>query len=146
MARPPKFNNPEELEKVFDEYKNNRIDPDKKINFVSIVDFCNFADIGQSTFYDYEKKPGFRQVIKRIRSFIVSIWEQQLLLPGRNTTGAIFWLKNFGGMADKVEHQHSGSIEHQHQPKLDNLSDDQLELLKSAFNDDEPIDVTPEED
>src|SRR5690554_3425496 len=118
MARPVKYA-PEELEKKIHEYFNERIDSEKKINFVSITDLCYFLDIDRQTFYNYKERPGYSAAVKKAEQAIISIWEQQLFLPGRNTTGAIFYLKNFGGMADKVEHQVSGRIQHTHAARLD---------------------------
>ena len=143
MARPPEFETPDELEKVFEKYIQSRIDPEKKVNFVSITDFCYFADIGQSTFYDYGKKPGFRTIIKRIQQFVFAKWEKQLFMPGRNTTGAIFWLKNFAGMADKQEVQHNVSGQIEHTKKLQKLPDGQLQQLNQLAD---AIDVTPEKE
>jgi len=47
MARPPKYT-PEELEKAIDDYFQAKLDKDKKINFVSIVDLCRFLDIDRT--------------------------------------------------------------------------------------------------
>lgn len=150
MARPRKYNSPEELKKDIDAYFEDRFSGDEKIHFCSIVDLCNYLGIGRKTFYRYGNRDGYDTIIKEAKNKIISVWEQQLMLPGRNTTGAIFWLKNFAGMADKVEHQHSGRIEHDHRPALDDLPADKLEQLSDALQAlDEPpedaIDVTPED-
>jgi len=150
MARPPKYT-PEELEKKIDEYFQDRIDPRKKMNFVSIVDLCYFLGIDRATFYRYRERPGYATVTKKAEQAIITIWERQLFSPGRNTTGAIFWLKNFGGMADRVEHQHTGQIQHQHTAsmRLDQIPDDTLLLLTRALEaleeKERAIDVTPGE-
>lgn len=127
---------PDELEKAIDDYFQIKIDKEKRINFVSIVDLCRFLDIDRSTFYRYKNKPEYATAIKKAENTIISLWEQQLMLPGRNTTGAIFWLKNFGGMADRVEHQHqvSGQIDHNKVEKLDQLDDDTLQQLAKAVD------------
>ncbi|MFP4661956.1 MAG: terminase small subunit [Halanaerobiales bacterium] len=149
MARPVKYT-PEELSNAIDEYWKDRINPDNKINFVSIVDLCNYLEIDRQTFYNYKNKPSYSTAIKKAESRIISIWEQQLMLPGRNTTGAIFYLKNYGGMADKVEHRHSGQIEHKHSARLEDLPDNQLQKLSEALElieqQDNTIDITPEND
>lgn len=149
MARPYKYS-VEELENKIDDYFEDRTDPEKKINFVSITDLCYFLDVDRSTFYRWKNKSGYATIVKKAEQAIISVWEQQLMLPGRNTTGAIFWLKNFAGMSDKVEHQHSGQVEHNHRPQLDNISQDKLEKLNAALEeieeDNNVIDVTPEEE
>lgn len=54
----------------------------------------------RQSFYDYEKKKGFTYTVKKARLAIESFYEQNLM--GKNVTGAIFALKNFG-WADKQE-------------------------------------------
>jgi hypothetical protein len=135
MARPPKYT-PEELEEKIQSYFDKKLDPDKKINFCSIRDLCAFLEIDRQTFYNYKNKASYSAVTKKAENTILTIWEQQLFLPGRNTTGAIFYLKNFGGMADRVEHQHqvSGSIDHNKVNKLEELDDDTLLQLSKAVD------------
>ena len=151
MARPPKYT-PEELEKAIDDYFQAKLDKDKKINFVSIVDLCRFLDIDRTTFYNYKNKSDYSTAVKKAENTIISLWEQQLMLPGRNTTGAIFWLKNFGGMADRVEHQHqvSGQIDHNKVDKLEELDEKTLQQLSKAVDMIEQrqnaVDVEPEEE
>ena len=149
MARPKKFKTPEDLEDTFQKYIEDRIDPEKKTNFVSITDFCYFAGIGRSTFYDYEKKPRFRTIIKRIQLFIFSKWERQLFMPGQPDSGPIFWLKNFAGMADKQEISVNKQEQLPGETNLDQLPKEKLDKLSAAFEaleeKENAIDVTPEE-
>jgi hypothetical protein len=127
---------PEELEEKIQSYFDKKLDPEKKINFCSIRDLCAFLEIDRQTFYNYKNKASYSAVTKKAENTILTIWEQQLFLPGRNTTGAIFYLKNFGGMADRVEHQHqvSGSIDHNKVNKLEELDDDTLLQLSKAVD------------
>ena len=135
MARPPKYT-PEELEEKIQSYFDKKLDPEKKINFCSIRDLCAYLEIDTSTLYRMENKPSYAKVVKKAKNTILTIWEQQLFLPGRNTTGAIFYLKNFGGMADRVEHQHqvSGSIDYNKVDKLEELDDKTLQQLSKAVD------------
>jgi hypothetical protein len=135
MARPPKYT-PEELEEKIQSYFDKKLDPEKKINFCSIRDLCAFLEIDRQTFYNYKNKASYSAVTKKAENTILTIWEQQLFLPGRNTTGAIFYLKNFGGMADRVEHQHqvSGSIDYNKVDKLEELDDKTLQQLSKAVD------------
>ena len=138
MGRPMKYTK-NELEQKVNNYFEKRLNTEKKVNFCSIRDLCRFLDIDNQTFYNYKKRPGYSAILKRAENKIISVWEQQLMLPGRNTVGAIFYLKNYGGMADKVEHEH--------RPKLDDLPQDKLEQLAAALGDldqDNVIDVTPD--
>ena len=151
MARPFKYT-PEELEKKVDEYfqKKEEESREDKLVFCSIRDLANFLNIDLQTFYNYDSRPGYSSITKRARERIIAVWEQQLFYPGRNTTGAIFYLKNFGNMVDKVEHSHHGQIEHRHQhaARLEDLSTEQLQTITAALEalqrEREAIDVTPE--
>lgn len=146
MARPMKYTL-DELENMLDDYFSDRLDTDKKVNFCSIRDLCNFLDIDTQTLYRWENKPGYSDIVKKARNKIIAVWEQQLMLPGRNTTGAIFYLKNFGDMADRVEHKHTGQVEHKHSAKLDDLPDQQLERLTEALDMIEnTVDITPDDE
>jgi len=151
MARPFKYT-PEELEKRIDEYfkKKEKESEEKKLVFCSIRDLASFLDIDLQTWYNYDSRPGYSSITKKARDRIIAVWEQQLFFPGRNSSGAIFYLKNFGGMADKVEHTHHGQIEHRHQhaASLEDLSTEQLQTITAALEalqrEKEAIDVTPE--
>ena len=151
MARPFKYT-PEQLEKKIDEYfqKKEREGREDKLVFCSIRDLANYLKIDLQTFYNYDSRPGYSDITKRARERIIAVWEQQLFYPGRNTTGAIFYLKNFGNMADKVEHTHHGQIEHRHQhaARIEDLSTEQLRTITAALEalqrEREAIDITPE--
>ena len=151
MARPFKYT-PEELEKKVNEYfkKKEKEGKEDKLVFCSILDLANFLKIDLQTFYNYDSRPNYSGITKRARERIIATWEQQLFFPGRNTTGAIFYLKNFGGMVDKVEHNHRGQIEHRHQhaARIEDLSTEQLQTITAALEalqrEKEAIDVTPE--
>ena len=143
----------EELEQKVDEYfemkEEKMIKEDKKMSYTGIFDICGFLNITTRTWRNYRQRSTHFPIIKRAEEKIYSNWAQNLFFPGRNATGAIFYLKNFAGMADKVEHQHSGRVEHEHRPKLDDLPQDKLEQLAAALGDldrDNVIDVTPEEE
>ena len=151
MGRPFKYT-PEELERKIDEYfqKKEKEGREDKLVFCSIRDLANYLQIDLQTFYNYDSRPGYSDITKRARERIIAVWEQQLFYPGRNTTGAIFYLKNFGNMADKVEHTHHGQIEHRHQhaARLEDLSTEQLQTITAALEalqrEKEAIDVTAE--
>ena len=151
MARPYKYT-PEELEKKVNEYfkKKEKESEEKKLVFCSIRDLASFLKIDLQTWYNYDSRPGYSTITKRARDRIIAVWEQQLFYPGRNASGAIFYLKNFGGMADKVEHTHQGQIEHRHQhaARLEDLSTEQLQTITAALEalqrEKDAVDITPE--
>ena len=150
MARPFKYT-PEKLEAKIDEYfkKKEKEGKEKKLVFCSIRDLASFLEIDLQTWYNYDSRPGYSDIIKKARDRIIAVWEQQLFYPGRNSSGAIFYLKNFGGMADKVEHTHHGQIEHRHQhaARIEDLSTEQLQTITAALEalqrEKDSIDVTP---
>ena len=106
-GRPPKFDNPEMLERLIDEYfekggtsrtfivgsgANKR---DVTINIVTITGLCLYCGFeSRQSFYDYEEKPGFTYIIKRARIKIERMYEENLQYG--NTIGSIFALKNMG--------------------------------------------------
>ena len=151
MARPFKYT-PEELEAKIDEYlhKKEKECRQDKLLFCSIRDLANFLKIDLQTWYNYDSRSNYSTITKRAKERIIATWEQQLFFPGRNTTGAIFYLKNFGDMVDKVEHSHHGQIEHRHQhaARLEDLSTEQLQTITAALEalqrEKEAIDITPE--
>ena len=150
MARPFKYT-PEQLEKRIDEYfkKKEKESKEKKLVFCSIRDLASFLEIDLQTWYNYDSRPVYSNIIKKARDRIIAVWEQQLFYPGRNSSGAIFYLKNFGDMVDKVEHDHRGQIEHKHQhaARIEDLSTEQLQTITAALEalqrEKDSIDVTP---
>ncbi len=151
MARPFKYT-PEQLERKIDEYfqKKEKEGKEKKLVFCSIRDLASFLKIDLQTWYNYDSRSDYSSITKKARDRIIAVWEEQLFFPGRNSSGAIFYLKNFGGMADKVEHTHHGQIEHRHQhaARIEDLSTEQLQTITAALEalqrEKEAIDVTPE--
>lgn len=148
---PLKYTADELKEEVNNYFENKKKEyEDKELVYMSISDICSYLDITSQTWRNYKKKPSYFGIIKKAEEKIKAEWIKNLFFPGRNSTGAMFWLKNQAGWADKVEHQHSGQIEHNHKPKLDKLSDEQLAALRQALpsndEDQETIDVTPDPD
>lgn len=113
-GRPPKYDNPEDLEakiiEYFDwvqgeyeikekkekgktvKYKHWIREPEN-ITVTGIALFLGFSD--KSSFYDYEKKEEFSHLIKRARTIIENRYENGLI-SARSPVGAIFALKNMG--------------------------------------------------
>ena len=138
---------PERLEKTLQKYfaGKDKEKEKKKLVYMSIYDVCTFLDISYTTWERWEKKPGYVEVIERARTKIINNWVPNLFFPGRNATGAIFYLKNVANMSDNVIHRLQGKIEHEHVHKLDELPTEQLQQLNAALDAlEQPIiDVTP---
>lgn len=117
-GRPPKFKNPEELEKSISDYFENGVairtvvvgkgDNKKDIDIpvptiTGLVLHCGFES--RQSFYDYEKRTEFSYIIKKARTFIEKHYEEILQTGGGSA--AIFALKNFG-WTDKQLLEHTG--------------------------------------
>lgn len=69
----------------------------------NIIGFCNFADIHKDTFYSYKNDfEEYTDSIKKIEAELED-YALQLLLTAKNPAGAIFYMKNKFGYADKME-------------------------------------------
>jgi hypothetical protein len=103
MARPPKWNDPAELEAAVDAYF------DEVEGLPTVSGLCLALDCCRDTLWEYAKKPEFSDAIKRARTRLELAWEKRL---GENScTGAIFWLKN-QGWKDTQDHRVSGELVH----------------------------------
>jgi hypothetical protein len=144
MARPLKFT-PDSLGKKIEEYFEKKAAEKGKLKYCSILNLCSFLGISWDTWNRYRKRPAFADITKKAEEKIFDVWQEQLFYPGRNSTGAIFYLKNRAGFADKVEHKHKATIEHEHTHKLDELPLQQLRQLNAALEalEQPVIDVTP---
>lgn len=113
-GRPPKYKTPEEMQKVIDDYFENVPtrpvlvgDELRNLPAITITGLClhlGFCD--RASFYDYEKNKEFSHTIKKARLRIENDYEMSLR-TGRNNSGDIFALKNFG-WKDKQEVEQSG--------------------------------------
>lgn len=74
----------------------------------TITRLCyNLGFESRQSFYDYEKREGFSYIVKRLRLWIESGYEEAL--SNNSPTGAIFALKNMG-WKDKSEVEQSGTV------------------------------------
>lgn len=71
-----------------------------KIEDVTITGLCIHLNIHKDTFYDYAKKPEFKDILNMARMKVEHAYELSLRHNGR--AGDIFALKNFG-WKDKQE-------------------------------------------
>lgn len=113
VGRPALFDNPDDLQKMIDDYfklgvKKRKVIIGKapnsqivELQIPTITGLCLYCGFeSRQSFYDYEERPQFSYIIKRARLFIENEYEE--LLQTGNTVGAIFALKNMG-WRDKQE-------------------------------------------
>jgi len=101
-GRPPIWNDPDAFSDAVDQYFNNE---ELKHTWTGLALHLRFA--GRDGLWEYSKKPGFSDPVKKALTRIESIYEERL---GTNKAiGAIFALKNFG-WNDKQQVEHSGEI------------------------------------
>ena len=97
VGRPLKIETPEQMEKILNEYFETTEE-----NKITITGLCLALDLDKSTFYDYEKRKGYEDIVRRARMIVENSYEMSLRESGR--TGDIFALKNFGWV-DKQEQE-----------------------------------------
>lgn len=89
----------------------------------NIIGFCNFADIHKDTFYSYKNDfEEYTDSIKKIEEELED-YALQLLLTAKNPAGAIFYMKNKFGYADKMELKAETTVN----TELQSLSKEELE-------------------
>lgn len=95
VGRPLKIETPEQMKKILNEYFETTEE-----SKLTITGLCLALDLDKSTFYDYEKRDGYKDIVNRARLIVENSYEISLRENGR--TGDIFALKNFG-WRDSVE-------------------------------------------
>ena len=132
-GRPPKFENPEEMQKEIDLYfsqalYDNNGDERKDMKPISVTGLAlslGFAD--RQSIQDYRKKDEFTFTIKRACMVIENYLEESLF--GNNVTGIIFNLKNNFGWKDKTE------LDVNAKHSLDKQTDDEIDnQIKAKFD------------
>lgn len=95
VGRPLKIETPEQMVKILNDYFENTDE-----NKITITGLCLALGLDKSTFYDYEKREGYKEIVNRARLIVENSYEMSLRENGR--TGDIFALKNFG-WKDNIE-------------------------------------------
>lgn len=119
VGRPLKIETPEQMENILNEYFKTTDE-----NKITITGICLALGLDKSTFYDYEKREEYKDIVKQARMIVENSYEISLRENGR--TGDIFALKNFG-WRDKVEYEDSGN--------KNGVIEDLVEALKNAKKD-----------
>lgn len=89
VGRPLKISTPEEMETILNKYFKTTQE-----NRITITGICLALGLDKSTFYDYEKRPEYKEIVRQARLIVENSYELSLRENGR--TGDIFALKNFG--------------------------------------------------
>jgi len=104
-GHPPIFESPEQMQEIADAFL---LECQKRNVRPTITRLCyNLGFESRQSFYDYEKREQFSYIVKRLRLWIESGYEEAL--SNNSPTGAIFALKNMG-WKDKSEVEQSGTI------------------------------------
>lgn len=106
MARPPIFDNPEDLEHAANTYfaECSCAERMPTVNGLALA-----LGMTRETLLRYAEKDEFSDTVKVIRMRLEAEWEQRL--AGPNATGTIFWLKN-QGWKDSVQQEVTGNMVH----------------------------------
>ena len=88
MGRPPKFESPEQLQELIDNYFNS---PDCDYTITGLILECGCL---RETWSEYKKKPEYSDTIKRASAEVERAYEARL--QSTTPTGSIFALKNMG--------------------------------------------------
>jgi len=124
---------PDELEELVQEYFEKKQEEEGKLKYMSIYDICAFLNISYETWRRWEHRPEFVGPIKRAKTRIFNNWIQQLFYPGRNSTGAIFYLKNALGWSDRQEITQQINHTIEQGKDLDKLTSGQIDKLEAAL-------------
>lgn len=106
VGRPLKIETPEQMENILNEYFKTTDE-----NKITITGICLALGLDKSTFYDYEKREEYKDIVKQARMIVENSYEISLRENGR--TGDIFALKNFG-WRDKVEFTGDNTVQRIH--------------------------------
>ena len=102
VGRPAKYNSPEEMQRLIDEYFNDCPDKIGETPAPTITGLAlHLGFVNRASMYDYESKPEYTNTIKLAKAKMERVYEL-ILAYGKSPTGAIFALKNFG-WTDKCE-------------------------------------------
>ena len=97
VGRPLKIETPKQMEDILNEYFSTTEE-----NKITITGICLALNLDKQNFYEYEKREGYEDIVKRARMIVENSYEISLRENGR--TGDIFALKNFG-WRDKIEQE-----------------------------------------
>ena len=113
-GRPPKYDNPEDMQKIIVEYFNECEAEGKKptvsglafelgLERKTLLRYENAIDTGELVNLDDSVKLEIRNSIKRHKAYIEGKYEDRLLNDARSPIGTLFTLKNNYGWVDKQE-------------------------------------------
>ncbi len=103
-GRPAIISSPEEFDTLVEEYRTLCAEQKIPVTFTGMALHLGFAS--RQSFYDYQKRDGYSDSVKRARALVEEQYERRL--SGSNVAGAIFALKNHG-WSDKQEVEYGGT-------------------------------------
>ena len=104
VGRPLKIETPEQMEKILNEYFETTEE-----SKLTITGLCLALGLDKSTFYDYEKRENYKEIVRQARLIVENSYEISLRENGR--TGDIFALKNFGWTdRQEIENNTQGKV------------------------------------
>lgn len=96
---------PELLDELVDEYRVKCIAEERRMTMAGLCLHLGFTS--RTQLHEYGSKyPEFKGSVERARLIIEEGWEERL--DSASATGAIFWLKNHAGYADRQDVNHMG--------------------------------------
>lgn len=110
-GRPPKYNTPEEMQVVIDEYfEYAKYEKDDSVTYrPTMAGLAKALGMSRQALLEYKKKDEFLVTIKNARLEVEEALEEALY--GTGVAGVIFNLKNNFGWKDKQEIEQSGKVE-----------------------------------
>lgn len=111
VGRPPKFDNPDQLQELFEAWKQTFTKENEEIP--DVEGFCDYVDAYRDLLSEYEKKPDYSDTIKRIKNWIYHKKKQLAMRNKMPPAIFIFDAKNNAGYVDKTEQDvnHSGEVQ-----------------------------------
>lgn len=104
-GRPPKFESPDQLQSMFEEWKATFTKESDEIP--DVEGLCIYLDTARQTLFDYERKEEYSDTIKRIKDWII-YKKKQLAMKGKIPPAIyIFDAKNNAGYSDRTELDHT---------------------------------------
>ncbi len=108
MPKPAFYETPELLAMGIDLYVEERKSKNLPPTLSGAALFLGFVD--DSAMWDYSQKPGYGDVIKKLKAINKDILESNCMSGAGSTAGNIFLLKAHHGLQDKQVVEHKGIV------------------------------------
>lgn len=88
-GRPTNYQNPEELQRLVDDYFDTENQP-------TLAGLAVHLGLSRKTLYNYAERDEFLHIIKKAREKVEALYEKRAIYGDKQVTGVIFALKNMG--------------------------------------------------